>query len=319
MNGRLADNGGIALIIVLLAVAVIVAVTVEFNRSARSDIYDAANFRDRTGLLYAAKSGISLGRAELLADTNGFDALTEEWAEPLEEKDINDADIRVTIEDESGKIPVNLLLSGNAYNPDIQQMLLRLLRLPEFKLSQEQSEEIVASLKDWMDSDNELTAGGAESDYYLRLPRPYACKNAPLDCMEELLMVKGITKDLYYGTEDKPGLVRCLTVYGDGKININTAPEEVLRALANDVTPAMAEHLDDYRRSKSNDLGSPDWYRKIGSWSGISIKADLLSARSNCFRINVAGALGAMRAKVACVIRRNLERKKTALLSWEVD
>lgn len=319
MNGRLADNRGIALIVVLLALTVIIAFTVEFNRSARSEIYDAANFRDRVELLYAAKSGFALAQAELLADTNDFDALTEDWAKPLEDKDVNSADIRVSIEDESGKIPVNLLLSGNAYNPDMQQMLLRLLSLPEFRLSQERVEEILASLKDWMDSDNEVTVGGAESDYYLALPRPYACKNASLDRLEELLMVKGITKELYYGTADTPGLVHCLTVYGEGRININTAPITVLQVLGKDTTAAMAEQLDEYRRSQGSNLTSPDWYRKIGSWSGVSIKADLISTKSNYYAITVTGSLGSMRERVTGVIKRDREQRKILLLSWEAD
>ena len=38
-------------------------------------------------------------------------------------------------------------------------------------------------------------------------------------------MVKGVTRELFYGTGESPGLVQCLTVFGDGKININTAPK----------------------------------------------------------------------------------------------
>jgi len=319
MNGKFADNRGIALIVVLLAVTVIVAFTVEFNRSARSDIYDAANFRDRIALLYAAKSGLALGQVQLMDDTNDFDALTEDWAKPLEEKDVNNAEISVTIEDESGKIPVNLLVSGNAYNPEIQQMLVRLLSLPEFGLSPERVEEVIASLKDWIDSDSEVTAGGAESDYYLRLPMPYSCKNAPLDRLEELLMVKGITKELYYGTGDTPGIVRCLTVYGKGKININTAPRMVLQALGKDVTASMAEQLDEYRRSPGSNLGSPDWFRNVGGWSGASIKSELTTIKSDYYGITVSCALGAMRERVSGVVKRNQEQKKISLLSWEAD
>lgn len=60
--------------------------------------------------------------------------------------------------------------------------------------------DIAASIADWRDEDGEVTAGGAEDEYYLALPEPYHAKNGPFESVEEVLLVKGFTTELLYGT-----------------------------------------------------------------------------------------------------------------------
>lgn len=61
--------------------------------------------------------------------------------------------------------------------------------------------ETAAAVLDWRDSDSDLTVGGAESEYYLLLPDPYECKNAPLETVEELLLVKLASRELLFGED----------------------------------------------------------------------------------------------------------------------
>ena len=61
--------------------------------------------------------------------------------------------------------------------------------------------ELAASIIDWRDSDSEVTTGGAEDEYYLLQPNPYHCKNAPLETVEEILLIKGASEDLLYGED----------------------------------------------------------------------------------------------------------------------
>jgi len=65
----------------------------------------------------------------------------------------------------------------------------------------EMTPEIAAAIVDWRDSDSDLTAGGAESEYYLLLPDPYECKNAPLETVEELLLVMLMSRELLFGED----------------------------------------------------------------------------------------------------------------------
>ncbi len=91
---------------------------------------------------------------------------------------------------------------------------------------------------------------GAESDYYTSLPNPYKAKNAPFDTIEELLLVKGVTSEILYGSKDKKGIIDFLTVNSKmDRINVNAAPKEVLMAIPN-MTPEMAEAIINYRQNK---------------------------------------------------------------------
>lgn len=109
--------------------------------------------------------------------------------------------------------------------------------------------QINAALTDWRDRDDHPTAGGgAEStDFYLNLDPPYRAKNGPIDDIGELLKVRGITPDLFFGqpTAHGPargidrlrhddvgsvpaGLVDLFCAISAGQININTASLPVL-------------------------------------------------------------------------------------------
>ena len=61
--------------------------------------------------------------------------------------------------------------------------------------------EFVAALLDWRDDDNEVTPGGAEADYYVSLQPPSLPRNGPLQTTRELLMVRGLPRDLFLGED----------------------------------------------------------------------------------------------------------------------
>jgi len=318
------NHRGVALIIVLLMVSIIVALTIQFNRDTRSEVYGAANVSDGIRLRYIAESGFNVGEALLLADKTSFDALTESWANTemialKSEEFFDNGAFKLAIQDEGGKIPVNSLVSGNVYNPLIRDLLLRLLTGPYFRLEQRRAEELRDAIKDWIDADDEVTGGGAEGAYYAGLARPYAAKNAPIDCIEELLMVKGVTRELFYGTGESPGLVQCMTVFGDGRININTAPKPVLRALATDMADGEVEWLDLYRRDVRNDLAESGWHQRIPRASGLNILPQLIKINSEIFQITAVGLQGRMTERITAVVQRQADRRKIKLLSWKVE
>jgi type II secretory pathway component PulK len=90
--------------------------------------------------------------------------------------------------------------------------------------------ELAASIVDWRDADDEVTSGGAESEYYLLLADPYYCKNAPFETLDELLLVKGATRDLLFmsnnGYEYALALLAVsvsLLVSGAGRLSVDAA------------------------------------------------------------------------------------------------
>jgi len=324
MRSVWSNRRGVALIIVLLMVSIIVALTIQFNRDTRSEVYGAANVSDGIRLRYIAESGFYVGEALLLADKTAFDGLTEPWANTemialKSEEFFDNGAFKLAIQDEGGKIPINSLVNGNAYNPLIRDLLLRLLTGPYFRMEQRKAEEIRDAIKDWIDADDEVTGSGAEGEYYAGLARPYAAKNAPIDCIEELLMVKGVTRELFYGAGESPGLAQCMTVFGDGRININTAPKPVLRALAAEMSDGELEWLDRYRRDVRNDLAETGWHQRIPRASGLNILPQLVKINSDIFQVTAIGYQGLMTGRISAVVQRQADRKKIKLLSWKVQ
>ena len=95
--------------------------------------------------------------------------------------------------DESSKINLNTLLFSDALQEGIAREIL--MTLPEM------TEEIADSILDWLDSDDEARDYGVESDYYQGLSAAYAAKNGPMDSLDELLLIRGVTPQLLFGKD----------------------------------------------------------------------------------------------------------------------
>ncbi|MDG2305471.1 MAG: type II secretion system protein GspK [Candidatus Binatia bacterium] len=227
------DQRGFALLIVLWIFIVLIAVGAEFSAAMRQDVTATMNFAGETQSYYLATAAANrtFYRALIARDEASIDIpLEEQEEEPLirvdgqwHRQELWGAPVWVRISDESGKIPVNLVTDG----------LLRQI-LGHLGLDAEQADEIAAGILDWRDEDDEVRVNGAETDYYLDQPRPYAAKNAKMDSLEELLLIRGVTWDLYHGeTEDYPiGLKHIFTVFNPRPVlNIRSSPPEVLQAL----------------------------------------------------------------------------------------
>ncbi|NLX25250.1 MAG: general secretion pathway protein GspK [Lentisphaerae bacterium] len=93
-----------------------------------------------------------------------------------------------------------------------------------------QWEELIDCLTDWIDDDDLHELNGAESDDAFYEEQGYPVKNSQLDSVEELLLIKGWTPEILYGngSDGIYGIADLLTVWGDGRVNINTAPTNTL-------------------------------------------------------------------------------------------
>ena len=91
------------------------------------------------------------------------------------------------------------------------------------------------AILDWLDSDDETRPEGAEYDFYAEQELGYSCKNAPMDSLDELLLIKGVTPEMFFGNREAGflPLTELLTVHGNpnGTVNLNTAEYETLLAL----------------------------------------------------------------------------------------
>ncbi len=111
---------------------------------------------------------------------------------PLDPDDASSGEpFRSGVTDEGGKLNLNTLMK---VDPTGQTLIDALLKLPGM------TDEIANAIADWIDADHTpRSGGGAENAAYSELG--YRCKNGPLDSVEELLYVKGVTRDLLYGPD----------------------------------------------------------------------------------------------------------------------
>ncbi len=101
--------------------------------------------------------------------------------------------IRFGLEDESTRLNLNTLLLADEYVDNGAREVL--MGLPGM------TEEVADAILDWIDPDNEPREYGAEADHYGLLDPPYAPKNGPLETIEELLLVRGVTPWLLFGSD----------------------------------------------------------------------------------------------------------------------
>ena len=170
------------------------------------------------------------------------DRRDEAWAYGVAFQKINNAIMQCSIDDEYGKINLNAVFDSRRQEPN--ETLEQALR---FLFEQRGAEEDPTdAILDWVDSDDDPRPNGAESDYYQSLATPYPCKNAPFTSVEELLVVRGITPELYFGNIDMQQLPlsELCTVHGhrSGRVNVNTAQPETLTAIGDALgTPGLAD------------------------------------------------------------------------------
>lgn len=145
---------------------------------------------------------------------------------------------------------------------------------------------VINSLHDWMDSDDLHRQEGAEEDYYTSLENPYLPKNGPLESIGELLLIRGIDRELYAGSREHPGLQDFLTAYGQQtQMDINSARAETF-FIIDGVPLQVIEDLIAYRKTQRIDdltdiaeiipqryFGEMQRYYTVGSTGGVTITA----------------------------------------------
>jgi general secretion pathway protein K len=291
MKKDLRDNRGVAIIIAVAIIGIIVILTLQFNKSMMSELYAAATLNDGIKLEYVASSGFNCALAVIREDDKETDTLHDTWADfgyysVYSAELFEEGLFSVEISDLAGKIQINNLvgLDGN-YNTDQKGLLIRLLTSEEFNMDTDEAEDITDAIKDWIDKDDEVTRFGAEDPYYQSLDPPYTCRNHPLESLDDLLLIKGITWELYYGVDGGPGINDYVTVHGEGRININTADPVILKILSDDMDQQMVEEIIAYRQDEDNDLNSPNWYKNALGTNEDIIHNGLITTRTDFFEI----------------------------------
>jgi general secretion pathway protein K len=239
---------GAALLAVLWLAAALSAIAFTLANTVRGEIERSSTDADGLKAYYLAEGAID----RMLVYIESGSAFPGPDGKPLLQTDVTrllllnfpTGVVRAEYIPENSKLNVNLALPGELMN-----LLLAL------RVDPNRARAIVGGILDWRGG----TPGGSFSEwdqYYLSLNPSFRSRHASLQEIEELLVVRGITPDLFYGsyTQDAEGrliphsgLRDCLSVYGSiGGLDVNTVTPEVMVAVG--VAPETAAAIVALRR-----------------------------------------------------------------------
>jgi len=248
--------------------------------------------------LYLARAGLRLAEATLKADENaGYDALDEEWATlgnfGSDTFALGPGWFRVQIVDTASRVNLNAAT---------KEMLMRLPGVDD---------AISDAILDWRDSEATPRPAGAKADYYQALPEPYLPREAALETVGELLLVRDVTPSLLYGPPQASGegdepnddlplsekvtvlsQERNVSAAGQARQNLNELSADTLVTLAgNSLTPADAAAIVEYRQRQGAFVSVGDLFAVPGiGTEQVRVLADVVSTGTAAMapgRVNV--------------------------------
>ncbi len=260
---------GIVLVIVVITIAILSTIVIDFIYSTRVSYEISANSSSDVQARHIAKSGVRVVRGVLRKKTpedlpllrgmfaraiiseNGPDG----WELSITSFPIGEGNISLQVVDERSKVNLNALVDQRSGRVDFQvrTQLNELFRF--LGVETEKADLFVASLVNWLDgaaqgSRNDQEPDGAGAAHYAGLENPYYIKDGPLDSVEEIRMIQGMDKDFFFGVRDY------LTVYPkDKKVNFSTASKTVIMATIKAAGVSVNERQNDPREIKDNVVG----------------------------------------------------------------
>ena len=329
----------VALMVVGLLAVVVSAFAFDMHVEARVTSYHkkalSAEFLSQAGV---EKAVMLLAKSSILKEEDADEDDQSEFSDKFwflnakaladggaitDESALGDGLVRVTISPEPARRNINRL------QEDDWERVLEVAGVDEALW-----DELIDCVLDWIDKDSTPRTNGAESeDYYETLDNPYTARNGPMDTIDELLLVKGFTQEIFDGIAAAEGEVgpvvtplatfeEMLTVYGDGRVNVNAAPMHVLMTLpgiddfmADEIlTERDGEYLPEEERGETDTL-----FENVGDFnSRFPDIAGALRGRittdSQIFRIESVGQVGKVTRSLSCIV--NYSKEKLTILRW---
>jgi len=296
-----------------------------FNYESRTNLNVVDGVRKSEQTLNCARAGLNIAIA-IIRDTNDIhtnktllDLLSGEKTFA-----VGEGECSITITEENSRLNVNLLKDKDGkLDRTRTEQLLRLIDLRNREQTDNPhiSYSLVPSIIDWTDSDDEVTHlpfiqrenMGTESSYYSKLQVPYRCKNALLDTTEELLLVKGITQEVFERICDY------VTVYGDGRININSASRQVIECLSGKMDVVLAQMIIDRREFNpfDNITELRDVPGMTDSIYNTIKKTATIGSTDQYYHVISQGNVDHLSRTTAAILRRNMKTKNVEVVLYK--
>lgn len=312
---------GAALIVALWVLLLLTLIIATFTYDMRIESEVTVYARNRYKAQYLAQAGMEWARAmlakkvtapaegEALNVEDGDDeqmviaALNISKGVPVSglRKELGEGFFEISLLPEEGRRNVNKL-----DDRDWEEIL------DQANVPEEDWPELIDCFNDWVDEGDEHRLNGAESDDSFYKDRGYECKNAPLDTVDELLLIKGFTEDIVYGRparskDEKPllGIAQWLTTYGEGKVNVNTANREVLLTVP-DLDESVADEILELRPGLDGEANTlDDGVKDLGQIPGLraGVSDRLTTDGRTYLRVISIGEVNQVRAGVWAVLQ----------------
>jgi general secretion pathway protein K len=313
-DSRFSNEEGVALIAVLWVFIFLSVVAFDFTASVREEGMTANRFLEETDGYFLAMTGFEKGVYELLGQyskamagaSHSVDLIDGEWRE----MNAGEGFYRVRMVDEWGK--VNL----NRANEETLRRIFANLDIEEPRRT-----ILVDSILDWRDEDRLHRLNGAEDDYYLSLSPSYTARNGPFDLVDDLLWVRGMTHELFYGTKEegieRVGLKDIFTVDSQQeKVNLLTASAEVIHVLTG-VSQQKSRSFTEERKKVSRKI-LPDLLGLLGLNMAEGPGRQFIINNPSVIMIEAAGYYPGLvsRHQIKGVVRFEVDGSGFELIRW---
>lgn len=298
-SDRGSNESGFALLSVLVIIAILTPLVVNFSYSARVQMSGADYFSSKIKSREIARAGLESAMLALKKDNDDYDSPDEEWGQFEELSQFSagffeEGGFIGTIVDEEGKININNLTAT-----ETKGQFKRFLTLNNI------DSDSLDYIVDWIDDD--ATDLGAEDDYYESLDEPYYAKDGKIALLHEIRLIRGVKENIINAKGGSP-LEENISIYGNGKININTAPIDVLLSLSNNMDDSTAEEIIEYRKDFpfTDKAKIKDDLKNITSLDQPTIDDiwQMLKVQSDYFSINVRGTVKEISTDLHVVVKR---------------
>ena len=323
-HSALRNQKGSALIVALWALIILGLLISAFAFDMHVEAGVTSFYRKRLKAQYLARAGVEYAKLMLHKSFKVKEEIGAEDEDPdvyiqalsLQKgmgvtsltRELGDGKFLVDILPEQGRRNVNTLS-----DEDWEEIL------DQANVPQEEWGALIDCFEDFTDPNDEHqpTGEGAESDDPFYEERGYECKNAALDTVDELLLIKGFTPAVVYGGPaenegDDPllGIAQWLTTWGSGDaVNVNTATREVLLTI-----PGLDEyHVDDIingRAGEDGEMGTKDdgykTVEEVMAMIGLNdpeVAKRLVTESRDVYRIISKGEVHGVRSGIWCVLR----------------
>lgn len=310
MNRRSRRERGIALLIALLVLTILIILVGQMVLSTSHSRSVADNAMADLQNSYGAKAGYAVAVEFLKADGEkepAVDTINEKWASGVTVPPMKAGTVTVKIEDCERKINLCMMVDEQGVEQvKVSAMLKRLLQ--RFGHDATVAERIL----DYQDKD---VKGNFEA----------GARNERLFNLDELLRIEGMPPEALFGDDLKKGILPFVTVWPrtqgppqqgqvpvTGKINVNTAPVEVLESLADDMTPQIAQAIVDKRTGQTPEGGYEHFTKPqdLLQVSGMTqplyqLIAPQVSVKAGAFEIHVKSESNGVSKKWIYVVARS--------------